>query len=754
MIFRPCKDLSASVEKGASALKKVQGICGLCFHSPGCGVVAHIDENERIVGLEPDPEAPSGHVLCPIARNVEEIVYSEKRLTRPLRRTGPKGSYGFEAISWDKAYDIIAEKLQQIKEAVGPEAVGFYAGTGSYERSFKDAFQLKGSEIYLASSILFPYGSPNTFGVGAPCYTSLGVLAPKLTMGCLHIDMFSDVDNADLILVWGTDPSTSTPPSMFERLKTAAAEGADIIVIDPRKTRCADLDGSEWLPIRPGSDGALALGMAHVLIRDGLYDQEFVDHWTLGFDEFAEYALGFPPEKVSEITGIPAETIEDLAFRIADAEGATYIMYTGLEYTKSGVQNIRAVMVLWAIAGQLDVAGGRCFLGQGRTFKLPTSHQLASPGYEKSIANNRFPLYSHFCGGEPHASLLPKAILDGDPYPIRGLLVLGASLITAWPNAGLWRQTLEKLDFLVTMDLQMTADAAYADLVLPAATGFEHASYCYYGNAIRYRERLIKPVGEAKPGFQILTELAGRMGYGDMFPRHPDELLARILQESGYTMADLITADRKVLCIPRAPMTYRKWERGLLRKDGQPGFDTPSGKFEIFSGILSGFGFDGLPKYEESEETPVSRPDLINRFPLILGTGPFKPDMKSCLRAIPGFIKRFPYPAVQMHPGDAAERKIQNGDWVSIKTPRGQVTMRAAVTDRMMPGFVYAPVGGGGPLGTPEWQQANINELTDDRQCDPISGFPVYKTLLCQIKKKKRIRRKLASADPNYGCGG
>ncbi|MGD9209998.1 MAG: molybdopterin-dependent oxidoreductase [Desulfobacteraceae bacterium] len=734
-------------------MKKLHSICGLCFHSPGCGVIAHLDENDRIVGLRPDPKAPLGTLLCPIAGSVEEIVYSEKRLPHPLKRVGPKGTYEFEKISWDEAFTIIAEKLNSIKAQYGPEAVAFYAGTGSYERAFKDTFQLKGSEIYLASSILFPYGSPNTFGVGAPCYTSLGVLAPKLTMGCLHIDMFSDVDNSQLIIVWGTDPSTSTPPALFQRLKIAAEEGAEIIVIDPRKTRSAELEGSEWIPIRPGSDGALALGLAHILIRDQLYDKAFVDQWTVGFEEFAEYVKEFTPERVAAVTGIEQETIEDLAERIVDAEGASYVMYTGLEYTKSGVQNIRAVMVLWALAGQLDVEGGRCFLGQGRTFPLATQRQLETPGHDKSIGKDKFPVYSYYCGGEPHASLLPRAVIEQDPYPIHALLVLGASLATAWPNPSLWQTALEKLDFLVTMDLQLTKDAAYADLVLPSTTAFEQSSYCYYGNAIRYREKVIEPWGQAKPSYQIMAELAEYLGYADQFPRHPDDILTDILAESGYTLDDLKQADRQTLSLKSPPMIYRKWEKGLLRQDGQPGFETPSGKFEIRSTILEKFGYEGLPKYEESDETPISSPDLFRRYPLILGTGPFKPDMKSCLRAIPSFIKRYPHPAVQINPKDANARRISEGDVVTIKTKRGKVTMRAHVTDKLMPGFVYAPVGGGGPLGTAEWQQANVNHLVDHTQYDPISGFPVYKTLLCQIKKK-RVRKGIATADPTLGCGG
>jgi anaerobic selenocysteine-containing dehydrogenase len=735
-------------------LAEKQGICGLCFHSPGCGVIVHFDEEDKIDRLEPDPDAPVGNILCPMADSVKEIIYSERRLKHPLKRVGPKGTYEFENISWDAAFDIIVNKITILKEMYGAETVGFYAGTGSYERSFKDVYQLQGSEIYLASSILFPFGSPNSFGVGAPCYTSLGVLAPKLTMGCLHIDMFSDVDNSDLILVWGTDPSRSTPPEMFERLKVASEEGAEIIVIDPRKIKAAELEGSEWIAIRPGSDGALALGLSHILIRDGLYDEQFVEAWTLGFDEFSAYVKDFTPEYVSAVTGIDESRIERLAKSIFDAEGASYVMYTGLEYTKSGVQNIRAVMVLWALAGQLDVEGGRCFLRRENRISLNQRKQIKTPGFEKSIGNGKFPVYALYCGGEPHASLLPKSIIDGDPYKIRALLVYGASLITSWPNPALWRKALGELDFLVTMDLQLTADAAYSDIVLPATTAFEQASYCYYGCSFRLREKMIEPVGEGKPGFQILAELARRLGYGHLYPQNQEELLEYILCDSGFTVEDLMNADRHVLKNCGTPMEYRKWEKGLLRKDGKPGFETPSGKFEIKSIVLEQYGYSGIPKYEESVETSISNPNLAKQYPLILGTGPFKPDMKSCLRAIPSFIERYPYPVVEMNEKDARERGIKTGDRVSIKTARGSVLMRAYVTEKIMKGFVYAPVGGGGPLGTDEWKQANVNVLADMEQFDEISGFPVYKTLLCQIKKKKRNRKGIAAQDPTLGCGG
>lgn len=265
---------------------------------------------------------------------------------------------------------------------------------------------------------------------------------------------------------------------------------------------------------------------------------------------------------------------------------------------------------------------------------------------------------------------------------------------------------------------------------------------------------MIEPVGDSRPCYDILAQLANRLGYGHLYPQGSDAVLEQVMKGTGYTVDDLKQAPKHTVHGKKEPMVYRKWEKGLLRKDGKLGFETPSGKFEIKSTVLEEFGYEGLPKYEESIETPISNPRMLNRYPLILGTGPFKPDMKSCLRAIPDFIKRYPYPMVQMNPEDAEKRKIKTEDPVVIKTARGQVMMRAFVTEDIMAGFVYAPAGGGGPQGTDEWKKANVNILTDLEQFDPISGFPVYKTLLCQVKKKKRQRRGIAVQDPSLGCVG
>jgi len=265
---------------------------------------------------------------------------------------------------------------------------------------------------------------------------------------------------------------------------------------------------------------------------------------------------------------------------------------------------------------------------------------------------------------------------------------------------------------------------------------------------------MIDPIGEARPNYRILAELAERLGYGHLYPPSEQAMLAFLLEAGGHTLEELAAAEKQVIRKETGELEYRKWELGLLRADGQPGFETPSGKFEIKSTILEQYGYPGLPEYEESPETPLSAPQMLKRYPLILGTGPFKPDMKSCFRAIPGFIKRYPHPVVEMNAGDAEARGIANGDAVVIKTARGSVTMQAHVSDRIMPDVVYAMVGGGGPQGPEAWQQANANALTDFDQYDDISGFPVYKTLLCQVKKKKRRRRKIAVQDPSLGCVG
>ncbi|AGA90918.1 cysteine desulfurase family protein [Thioflavicoccus mobilis 8321] len=716
-----------------------KAICGIC--PAGCWVEVDYDADGRLDRLRADPDHPLG-AICTLGEHAREILYSEHRLQRPLRRTGPKGTLEFEPIGWDEAFELIVARLQAIKAESGPDATAIYTGRGSFELAMCDLFQPKGVSVSSASSVLFPFGSPNTLGVGALCYVSMAMIAPHVTMGGQFIDMYSDLENADLIVVWGANPATDCPPRDLDRILAARRRGAEVVVIDPRRTRTAKLADAEWVPIRPGTDGALALAMANVLIEEELIDEAFVRDWTVGFDAFNQYVQHFRAEEAAAITGVPAATIRDLARRLARADGASPVMYTGLEYSDSGVQAIRATMVLWALAGQLDVPGGRCFAMPDSAFPINRDGLIENPDVRKALGRDRFPIYSHY-RGESHAIALPEAILAGRPYPIQALIVLGGSILTAWPEPKVWREALGALDFLVCIDRQLTADCAYADLVLPATTGFEIASYMHYGPIFRLRERVVEPLGEARNDFFILAELAERLGYGERFPQDEEALLRFALQGSGFTPEAVREAGGWVRR-ETAMMEYKKWEKGLLRADGEPGFATPSGKLEIASSLLAEHGYDALPVYTEPAEGPLARPDLAARFPLVFNSGArVTTDFRSQHHGIAGLIAKRPEPTVTINTRDAAARGIADGDRVRIRSPRGEIAMRALVTDDIVPGAVDANMGGGTPVGPAAWQDANVNELTDITRYDPISGFPIYKTLLCDVLPAEEATERL-----------
>ncbi len=712
-------------------LHERRGMCGLC--SAGCWIVATLDEEGRLVGVRPDEGTPMGR-LCKIGEHSPEVVYAEHRLRRPLRRTGPKGTFEFEPISWDEAMQTIVGELQRIKTAHGAEATAIYTGVGSFETAHCDIFQPKGVATSSACSVLFPFGSPNTMGVGALCYVSFGMIAPHVTMGRMFMNMFSDIESAELVVVWGTNPATDLPPVDMDRILEARSRGAEVVVIDPRRTVTAKLAEADWVPIRPGTDGALALGMCRVLIEEELYDESFVRDWTVGFEPFARYVQHFRPEVVERITGVPAGTVRSLARRIADARGVSQLMYTGMEYSNSGVQGIRAALTLWALAGQLDVPGGLCFSMRGNSFPINRAGHVPNPDVGPRLGRNRFPVYIDY-RDEAHAIALPESVLEGRPYRIRSLIVLGGSILTAWPNPELWKRTLAGLEFLVTIDRQLTADAAYADLVLPAATYYEIESYVTYGAVFRIRERLIEPVGEARGDLDILTELAHRLGYGHLYPADSEARLRHVLEESGFTLEQVRAAGGTVAQEAEI-MQYRKWEKGLLREDGQTGFETPSRKFEIASSVLEEYGYDPLPVYTEPTEGPLAQPELARDYPLVFNSGArARTSFHTQHHGIRGLAKRRPEPGVEMHTSDAQARGIRNGDRVLIKTPRGQVAMRARVTGDIVPGAIDANHACGSPVGPKAWQDANVNALTDLENHDPISGFPVYKALLCEVVK-------------------
>jgi len=705
--------------------KNKKGLCGIC--PAGCGIDIVMD-GERLHKIKPMKGHPLG-IICPRGVHSEEIVYSPDRLQFPMKRIGDRGAGKLERIPWEEAFEISARLIKQVAQKYGPEAIAIYSGRGGFEQSLCDMFTTGGYDR-IGLNLFFPMGSPNTFSCSSLCNNSHRVLAPVATFGATFDRLFPDIERSDQIVVWGANPATDSPPINLKKILEARERGVKVVVIDPLKTYTAE-KADEWIGIRPGTDGALALGIAHVMMERGSYDLAFADDWTHGLREFREYVKDFSPKAVEEITWVKAERIERLAKDLSQLRTSPLI-HTGLEYTNSGIQNIRAILILWALSGNFDRPGGL-------VFRMPGSssirrNKIDPPKRRPPIGSDRYPLYCEL-NRSGHFLEVPRAILKGDPYPIKGLIVLGGSILTAFPNPGLWKSCYEALDCLVVIDRFRTNEAFYADVVLPATTMFEITSYRLYPGHVSFRERAIPPVGEARNDYLILAELAKALGYGDRYPQSEAAMLEFVLSGAPFSLEQLKSKPEGV-SLSSPPMVYEKYKNGLLRKDRNPGFETSSGKFEISSELLKKYGYDPLPIYQEPSEGPIGSAELAKDFPLILTTGT---RIESAFRSqhlnIPGLLKLQDKPNILIHPEDAEKRKIHTGERVWVKTKRGRVPFYAKVTERIIKGVIEANMGGGGPLQPEEWRGANVNELTDMENRDPISGFPVMKALLCEVEK-------------------
>ncbi len=300
---------------------------------------------------------------------------------------------------------------------------------------------------------------------------------------------------------------------------------------------------------------------------------------------------------------------------------------------------------------------------------------------------------------EAHAALFPRAILEGKPYPLRALIVSGTSLITSWPNPELWRSALAALDFLVVINRFPTSDMPYADLVLPAATQFEIESYGITEGYVQHRRKVIEPLGEARNDYLIFAELAKHLGYGEHWPQTERDMVAYAMQDTGVALDDLLT-NPAGLRYPAPAMTYRKYASGALRPDGQPGFNTSTGKFEITSEWLRGYGYDPLPVYTEPIEGPLASPEVAEHYPIVFNSGARTNfDFRSQHHNIPGLLNKLPRPLVHVHPQNAATRGIQDGDEVIVSSPRGEAIFSAHVTPDIVVGAVEVNMGGRWTVG-------------------------------------------------------
>ena len=662
--------------------RTVRTVCQACHAE--CGVIAHVNSG-RVTRITGDPNHPMNRgFICVKGRSEPERLYHPDRLKYPLRRAGERGSGKWERISWDTALDGIAEKLTETKEKYGPEAIATIHGTGP--RSSINATLLP-----------LALGSPNRISVDLHICLAPSLAADFSTIGAtITMEEGPDYLNSNCIMVWGGNPPVAHPPrgqAILEGLK----KGAKLIVVDPYKTKLAE-KADLWLQVRPGTDMALALGMLHVIIEEGLYDKEFVEKWCYGFDTLVQRVKEYTPEKVADITWVPGNMIREAARMYATTKPASHYHRIGIEQNVNSTQTARAFNILIAITGNIDVKGGNLLPthvpGAIPTFALSVSGPWLRWSKEtewKRIGAREFPLISGPDAAIPFVTSYHafRAIDTGQPYPLRALYCSGANPVINVQNSKWVWNTLKKLDFFVVADFFVTPSAELADYVLPVTTWLETDEPCdiNYMNYIAARQKVVEPLHEAWDNVKIVLELIKRMPWADrqLVPWDtPAECYEWLYRDAQFTFEEL---KQKGYVIE--PVKYKKYE--------QEKFKTPSGKVEIFSSLFEKYGYDPLPCYEEPPEGPLSSPELMREYPYILITGSRKIEyFASEGRQISTLRKASPDPEIVVHPDTAKSIGVESGDWVWVETPKvtgERVRLKATINDGIRPDVVQASYG-------------------------------------------------------------
>ena len=649
----------------------------------GCGVNLYTDKEGKLVKVEGDRENPFNQGrLCVRCLDLPEVVYNERRLLHPMKRNrADRGKDTWQRITWDEAYDEIEARLKDIRERHGAESVLFMQGTGRDIATW-------------ISRLAWSYGSPN-YGFplsGLACYLPR-VSGMYSTTGSFWVcdcsQEFPDrYDNPsyeapEVMILWGNNPIVSNSDGFFGHwVIDLMKRGMEIIVIDPRMTWLGRRSALQ-LPIRPGTDAALALGMLNVIVNENLYDREFVDKWTYGFDKLAERVQDYPPDKVAAITWIPEEKIVAAARMFAKAERACIQWGLAVDMTREALPAIQAIAALTQITGNIDRPGGMIippeilFYGGGFGADLLSEEQTA-----KRIGLEKYPLLKFgFATLQPDEMV--RQMETGEPYALHGMWMQTTNpLACMGADPDRFYAAASKLDFIVGVDLFMTPTImALADYVLPAAT-YPERDGLRIGDGPQRGETINKvcQVGECKSDMEINLELGRRLNPAAWPWADVKEMFSSIIAETGYTFDELREA------APAYPeYVYRKHEKGLLRPDGEPGFNTPTGRIELWSTQYANAGLDPLPYFEEPEPGPGSTPELLDEYPLVLTTGARNWGMfHSEHRNIPRLRALRPDPLIEVHPDTAAELGLRDGDWVWVENQRGRAKRRVQVTSVLL----------------------------------------------------------------------
>jgi len=665
-----------------------KSVCRMCLSA--CGIDAQVEDG-KLVKVSAMKEHPI-HRLCVKAPAIPDWLYSPRRAVHPLKKVDGE----WQPTSWDDALGIIAQKLGDVKAEYGAKSLVVHLGE-----------PLVGSAVpRLAVRFCSLFGTPNYTSGASLCFAAKGI-GHGLSIARRMFPLAPSYKKTKCVVVWGRNPEQSKIGEQFDVL-AAQKRGAKLIVVDPRVTSLAK-KADLHIQIRPGTDCVLALSLMNVIIAEGWYDKDFVENWTFGFDKLKKHIRGYSPEAVVGITGVPADKIRQFAEMYATTKPAAITQGVSLDHCVNGVQNSRAISILIAITGNMDITGGNTY-----DFPLPqTSLRVKGRVKVDEVIGADYPIFNKFVS-ETSAMPVTDAILTDKPYAVKALIVQGCNPVLTWPDSHKVAKAFEKLDLLVVSDLFMTETAEMADIFLPAAAFLEGKLIMDYATKgvplLIMGQKAIEPPGECKEDWQLWSELGKKMGYADYFPwRDTDELFAYLLKPSGITLEQL----------ERNPGGIFYGDYNHRRKYEAAGFDTPSGKLEIFSPTLAAYGYDPLPTFspmKPSDDYPLT---LISGTRTIAYT-------HSQYRDIARLKKLAPEPLVEINPEPAVKLGIADGEMVIVESAKGSITLKARVTPDVPPMVLSLQHG---------WKEANANLLTDNQPCDPISGYPAFKTTPCRVKK-------------------
>jgi anaerobic selenocysteine-containing dehydrogenase len=684
-------------------------------------------QNGKAIKVEGDPDGPLNKgTMCAKGLACLDLLYHPDRIKSPLKRKGKRGEGKWQQISWDEAYDTIVAKIKEITEKYGVLSIAPTVGTGRHPFFYLQRF-------------MSVSGAINRAGMPHICYTPrVGTAIVTFGRPISH-----DCEKSSCIVAWGSGIHYSNNDGYNARqFIDGWKRGAQLICIDPFFSAIAS-KADLWLQIRPGTDGALALAWLNVIITEKLYDEEFVDKWTHGFERLSNHIKPFTPEWAEKITWVPHHKIRESARIYAAIKPASLIFGNAPEHGINSTSTLRSFHFLATLTGNIDIPGGNIFLESPlRDFikKLTVKELIPKNIWDKRLAP--FPLLSLAFPSVGYA--IHEAAITGKPYPIKAYLVHGGGPLQSHENAkGLVHEALKKAEFIEVMDHFMTPTVEMADIVLPAATFLEyddvHAGLAeaeMSGYVLAF-QKVVEPVGKSKSDNEVFIELSKRLGYPYGF-KSQKEMLDWMVAPMGITFEEF--KEKGWVTVPQRTL---KHEKGMLRSDAKSGFDTPSGKIELYSEKIESMGLSSMPVYVEQPESPLGSPELAKEYPLILTTGLRSPVyFHSQYRQIPRLRAIHPDPIMRINPATAAKYGISDGDWVFIETLRGRCKQKAKLTLGIDPRVIMAEHDWWFPEKSVEDGlhgafESNINVVTSHQPpYDPGFGSTPSRSLLCKIYKE------------------